>query len=66
MGSYFSIEIKQINMMRMRKCSGCNLYTFKEKCPKCGAKTVSPQPPRFSPEDRFGKYRRKAFQVQIK
>jgi H/ACA ribonucleoprotein complex subunit 3 len=49
-------------MIRMKKCPICKIYTFKEKCPKCEGKTVSIQPPRFSPEDRFGKYRRKAME----
>ncbi len=28
------------------------------KCPSCGAPVVSAHPPRFSIEDRYGKYRR--------
>ncbi len=41
----------------LRKCRKCDVYTFKEKCPRCGAKTVIPHPPRFSPEDKYVKYR---------
>jgi len=44
--------------MKMMKCLNCKIYTFKEKCPKCGACTVSPNPPRFSPQDKYGKLRR--------
>jgi H/ACA ribonucleoprotein complex subunit 3 len=29
-------------------------------CPKCSEKTFSPRPPKFSPEDAYGDYRRKA------
>lgn len=36
----------------------CRTYTMEEKCPKCQGKAFSPHPPRFSPEDRYGKYRR--------
>ena len=43
---------------RMRKCEACGEYTLKEVCVRCGARTVSPLPPRFSPTDRYGKYRR--------
>ena len=43
---------------RIRKCEACGEYTLKEVCVRCGAKTVSPLPPRFSPTDRYGKYRR--------
>jgi H/ACA ribonucleoprotein complex subunit 3 len=44
--------------MRMRKCKSCGRYTFKEKCPACGGITIAPHPPRFSPLDPYGKYRR--------
>ncbi len=44
----------------MRKCRSCNIYTLKERCPRCGKETTSAHPPRFSPVDRWGKYRRKA------
>ncbi|EHP89692.1 RNA-protein complex protein Nop10 [Methanotorris formicicus] len=44
--------------MRIRKCLKCGRYTLKEFCPNCGEKTIIPKPPKFSPEDRYGKYRR--------
>ncbi len=44
----------------LRKCPACGTYTFKEVCPRCGTPTVSAHPPRFSPEDKWGEYRRKA------
>jgi H/ACA ribonucleoprotein complex subunit 3 len=31
---------------------------MKDKCPKCGVKTQTVIPPKYSPEDRMGKYRR--------
>jgi H/ACA ribonucleoprotein complex subunit 3 len=43
----------------MRYCKECAVYTLKEVCGRCGAQTVSPCPPRFSPLDPYGKYRRK-------
>jgi len=45
-------------MTKMRKCPSCGAYTFKEVCPKCNSRTVNPEPPRFSPQDKYGKYRR--------
>ena len=45
--------------MRMRKCVSCSIYTFKDFCPKCNQKTVNREPPRFSPEDKYGHLRRK-------
>ena len=44
--------------MKMRKCEPCGTYTLKETCPKCGAKTINPGPPRYTPEDKYGKWRR--------
>ncbi|QQG40236.1 MAG: RNA-protein complex protein Nop10 [Candidatus Aenigmatarchaeota archaeon] len=44
----------------MKKCFSCGRYTFKPACPACGTKTRDPKPVRFSPEDRYGKYRRMA------
>ena len=41
--------------MRMRKC---HVYTFKQQCPVCGKDTREPRPARYSPEDRYGIYRR--------
>ncbi len=49
----------------MRKCKTCGIYTFQEICPICGRPTVSPHPPRFSPEDKFWKYRLRARGVEI-
>ncbi|HUX99656.1 MAG TPA: RNA-protein complex protein Nop10 [Candidatus Deferrimicrobium sp.] len=43
----------------LRKCAGCGQYTIlQEICPKCGGKTVNPNPARFSLVDKYGKYRR--------
>ncbi len=43
----------------MRRCS-CGRYTLQEACPECGSSVDPLIPPRYSPEDRFGKYRRRA------
>ncbi|ATZ60897.2 MAG: RNA-protein complex protein Nop10 [Methanosarcinales archaeon Met12] len=42
----------------MRKCVDCGTYTFKTRCPDCGKETINPLPPKFSPVDPYGKYRR--------
>ncbi|HDH91590.1 MAG TPA: RNA-protein complex protein Nop10 [Candidatus Aenigmarchaeota archaeon] len=44
--------------MKMKKCPKCKTYTLKEICPKCGEKTINPEPPRYSPLNKWGKYRR--------
>lgn len=43
---------------RILKCRTCGTYTLEEAC-GCGSVAVTPHPPRFSPEDRYGKYRRR-------
>ena len=43
---------------RIRKCCDCGRYTLRESCPECGGMTYMPIPPRFSPEDPYGRYRR--------
>ena len=42
----------------LRRCRNCGRYTLrKDKCPYCGGELEIPHPPRFSPEDKYGKYR---------
>lgn len=45
-------------MKHIMKCE-CGNYTLKESCPKCNKKTFGPLPPKFSPEDKYGEYRRR-------
>ncbi|MGQ4833309.1 MAG: RNA-protein complex protein Nop10 [Candidatus Asgardarchaeia archaeon] len=43
---------------QLRKCTKCGRYTLRtDKCPICGSPVVPPYPPRFSPEDKYLKYR---------
>jgi H/ACA ribonucleoprotein complex subunit 3 len=43
----------------LKKCEVCKSYTLKtDKCPLCGGTLHSPHPPKFSPEDKYEKYRR--------
>ncbi len=44
--------------MALRRCPDCELYTLEEHCTKCGRSTERAGPARYSPEDRYGKYRR--------
>jgi len=52
--------------MKIKKCDSCGTYTMKDACPKCGAATKHPHPPKFSPEDKYGKWRRMAKVKEIK
>lgn len=42
---------------QMRRCAKCSQYTLKESCPKCGEKTVTVHPAKFSPDDKYMRYR---------
>ena len=44
--------------MKMKKCPVCNIYTLKAQCPNCGGELKVIYPPKFSVEDKYGKYRR--------
>lgn len=46
-------------MRHILKCGKCGSYTMSEKC-GCGSKAVTTKPPKYSPDDRFKEYRRKA------
>ena len=50
---------------RIRYCPGDRTYTLQQKCPVCGGATRTAHPPRFSPQDRFGKYRRQVKEWKI-
>ena len=41
----------------IRKCSACNRYTLRRLCPKCNAPTMDPHPPKYSPDDKYVRYR---------
>lgn len=43
---------------KIKRCRTCDLYTLKENCPICGAPAGQTKPARFSPEDRYGRFRR--------
>jgi len=46
-------------MKHILLCKPCGAYTLRDKCPKCGKGTLRPIPPKYSPEDKYGHYRRK-------
>ncbi|MCC7574078.1 RNA-protein complex protein Nop10 [Candidatus Woesearchaeota archaeon] len=45
--------------MHILKCVVCGNYCLDNVC-SCGAKTERVVPPRFSPDDKYAKYRRQA------
>jgi len=41
----------------LRRCVECIRYTLKQACPLCGADTESAHPAKYSPDDKYARYR---------
>ncbi len=46
-------------MKTILKCGKCGRYTMKDIC-ECNGKALTPKPAKFSIEDKYAEYRRKA------
>lgn len=57
-------EVSKEMINEILKCTNCHTYTLKQMCPKCNNKCISPKPAKFSPEDKYGEWRRKAKREQ--
>lgn len=44
-------------------CRACGRYTFSDSCPEGHGATRTPHPARYSPHDRWGKYRRALYEA---
>ena len=42
---------------QLRKCPECGSYTLKDVCQKCEQTTKTVHPAKFSPDDRYLRYR---------
>ena len=42
---------------QLRKCPECEEYTLKDICKKCDQSTKSVHPAKFSPDDKYLRYR---------
>jgi len=51
-------------MKKIRRCPSCNGYSLKKRCERCDERTVNPKPPHYSPEDKYGEYRRKQIETK--
>ena len=51
---------------RILTCPNCKKYTLKQVCDVCNAKTVEPKPPKYSPEDKYARFRREAKEQEYK
>tara|TARA_Y100000310_G_scaffold275909_1_gene292688 strand:- start:3073 stop:3294 length:222 start_codon:yes stop_codon:yes gene_type:complete len=63
------IKKESLNCFKMAnailKCKECMEYTMEKNCPKCKGEAVSVVPAKFSPEDKYGKYRRAQKQKEL-
>ncbi|HEY3526374.1 MAG TPA: RNA-protein complex protein Nop10 [Nitrososphaeraceae archaeon] len=41
----------------IRKCPNCGAYTLKRECDSCKVQTIDPHPPKYSPDDKYARYR---------
>lgn len=48
------------------KCPSCNRYTLEPTCSQCHNTTITPKPPKYSPEDKYGDYRRQIKREELK
>jgi H/ACA ribonucleoprotein complex subunit 3 len=46
-------------MRHILKCQKCAKYTLSDTC-ACGGQAIENKPPKYSPEDKYGEYRRQA------
>jgi H/ACA ribonucleoprotein complex subunit 3 len=60
----YLLVILNEKMKHMLKCRSCGHYTMQETCPHCGGEAISSLPPKYSPHDKYAKYRRQAKEEQ--
>lgn len=46
------------------KCPKCGKYALKSVC-DCGGEAISMRPPKYSPEDEYGRYRRQVKKEEL-
>ncbi|MBI5635459.1 ribosome biogenesis protein [Candidatus Micrarchaeota archaeon] len=44
--------------MGLKKCGKCHSYALKGECGNCLIQTISPHPPKYSPQDKYAQIRR--------
>ena len=50
---------------RILKCNKCKTYTLNKVC-DCGSEALDPRPPKYSPDDKYAKYRKEVKKEQLK
>lgn len=52
-------------MEHILKCIKCGRYTMEKRC-SCSGNCVEAKPPKYSPEDKYARYRREAKKDKLK
>jgi len=52
-------------MKHILRCESCGNYTLKEAC-SCGGRATTTRPVKYSPQDKFAEWRRKAKVLMMK
>ncbi len=50
-------QVKDKLRFQLRKCTNCQIYTLKDTCKNCKNSTKSVHPAKFSPDDKYLRYR---------
>ncbi|MXY37429.1 MAG: RNA-protein complex protein Nop10 [Cenarchaeum sp. SB0665_bin_23] len=45
---------------QLRRCNACYIYTIRERCRDCGTTALLAHPAKFSPDDKYRRYRLKS------
>ena len=49
----------------IHKCIACDAYTLREVCQRCGQETIIPRPAKYSPEDKYSRFRRQVKRQEL-
>lgn len=52
-------------MKHIMFCPKCRAYTLMDACRSCSSQAVLPKPAKYSPEDPYADYRRRAKEPQL-
>ena len=50
----------------IRKCPKCGRYSLEMRCQDCDVDTITSHPAKYSPDDKYGKYRRISIMLKKK
>lgn len=63
------MELDGLMTKHLKKCNQCNKYgleNLKSKCRFCGGDLINPRPAKYSPIDKYQRYRLDYFKTEFK